>query len=153
MSSEIKTNTISEVTSANGVTIDGVNIKDSKINTGAIGNSVTVEGSFGVTDRSSLFNASTDATLDIKKAYSFNGFMFINVSGSHSSPANDDPIFQISNSDFYPTVATTFPSISYQGDYVWNFELKTNGECKMTSPVLSGDAALYFTINGFYRYL
>ena len=41
MSSEIKANTISEVTSANGVTIDGVNVKDSAINTGAIGASVT----------------------------------------------------------------------------------------------------------------
>lgn len=41
MSSEIKTNTISEVTSANGVSIDGLNIKDSAINTGSIGSSVT----------------------------------------------------------------------------------------------------------------
>lgn len=41
MSSEIKVNTISEVTSANGVSIDGLNIKDSAINTGAIGDSVT----------------------------------------------------------------------------------------------------------------
>tara|TARA_R100001082_G_scaffold98541_1_gene66858 strand:+ start:243 stop:845 length:603 start_codon:yes stop_codon:yes gene_type:complete len=41
MSSEIKANTISEVTSANGVSIDGLNIKDSSINTGAIGSAVT----------------------------------------------------------------------------------------------------------------
>mgnify|MGYP003126665114 CR=1 FL=1 len=41
MASEIKANTISEVTSANGVSIDGVNLKDSAINTGAIGSSVT----------------------------------------------------------------------------------------------------------------
>lgn len=41
MSSEIKANTISEVTSANGVSIDGLNIKDSAINTGTISDSVT----------------------------------------------------------------------------------------------------------------
>ena len=40
MSSEIKANSISEVTSANGVTIDGLNIKDSAINTGSIGSNV-----------------------------------------------------------------------------------------------------------------
>mgnify|MGYP003121894337 CR=1 FL=1 len=41
MSSEIKINTISEVTSANGVSIDGLNIKDSAVNTGTISDSVT----------------------------------------------------------------------------------------------------------------
>lgn len=40
MSSEIKTNLISEVTSGSGVSIDGLNIKDSAINTGSINSSV-----------------------------------------------------------------------------------------------------------------
>ena len=42
MSSEIKVNTISEYTSANGVTIDGVTLKDSKI-----GGTITIPGSTG----------------------------------------------------------------------------------------------------------
>ena len=42
MSSEIKVDTISEKTSANGVTIDGVNLKDSKI-----GGTITIPGSTG----------------------------------------------------------------------------------------------------------
>jgi len=42
MSSEIKVNTISEYTSANGVVIDGVTLKDSKI-----GGTITIPGSTG----------------------------------------------------------------------------------------------------------
>ena len=42
MSSEIKVDTISEKTAANGVTIDGVNLKDSKI-----GGTITIPGSTG----------------------------------------------------------------------------------------------------------
>jgi len=42
MSSEIKVDTISEKTSANGVTIDGVTLKDSKI-----GGTITIPGSTG----------------------------------------------------------------------------------------------------------
>ena len=42
MSSELKVDTISEKTSANGVTIDGVNLKDSKI-----GGTITIPGSTG----------------------------------------------------------------------------------------------------------
>lgn len=43
MSSEIKANTISEVTSANGVTIDGVNIKDSQVPASAGGSMVLLQ--------------------------------------------------------------------------------------------------------------
>ena len=42
MSSEIKVDTISEKTSANGVVIDGVTLKDSKI-----GGTITIPGSTG----------------------------------------------------------------------------------------------------------
>jgi len=46
MASEIKVDTVSEKTSANGVTIDGVNIKDSKITTAnSIDSDVYVDGS------------------------------------------------------------------------------------------------------------
>ena len=43
MSSEIKVDTISEKTSANGVVIDGVTLKDSKI-----GGTITIPGSTAV---------------------------------------------------------------------------------------------------------
>ena len=46
MASEIKVDTVSEKTSANGVTIDGVNIKDSKITTAnSIDSDVYIDGS------------------------------------------------------------------------------------------------------------
>jgi len=46
MASEIKVDTVSEKTSANGVTIDGVNIKDSKIVTAnSVDSDVYVDGS------------------------------------------------------------------------------------------------------------
>ena len=43
MSSEIKTNTISEVTSANGVSIDGVTIKDGQVPASAGGSMVLLQ--------------------------------------------------------------------------------------------------------------
>ena len=65
MSSEIKTNTLSELTSANGVSIDGVNLKDSAINTGAIGSSVTVQaGSPIAVQLSSSASTSNTAQVD-----------------------------------------------------------------------------------------
>lgn len=68
MSSEIKANTISEVTSANGVSIDGLNIKDSAINTGSISDSITfsskyylqgtLAGTHGLTSSTTYINSS-----------------------------------------------------------------------------------------------
>jgi len=63
MSSEIKTNTISEVTSANGVSIDGLNIKDSAVNTGAIGSSVT--GNWGWKLLQTITFGGSNSTVDV----------------------------------------------------------------------------------------
>ena len=69
MSSEIKANTISEVTSANGVSIDGLNIKDSAVNTGAIGSSVTVQaGSPIAVQLASSASSSATAQVDFNSS-------------------------------------------------------------------------------------
>ena len=57
--SQINVDTIGEKTSANGVSIDGLNIKDSAINTGAIGSSVT---GFSGIKNADMFYMSADVT-------------------------------------------------------------------------------------------
>ena len=60
MSSEIKVDTISENTSANGVTIDGVLVKDSKVtaNGGLVADNITIDGT-------EIDLSSGDLTLDV----------------------------------------------------------------------------------------
>ena len=72
MSSEIKVNTISEYTSANGVTIDGVLIKDNKLasGTGNVLQVVTAETTTATTVSGTTY---TDTTVAIGNIYYYKG--------------------------------------------------------------------------------
>jgi len=117
--------------------------------------SVTNED-FGVADRSSLFviNSSNIGSMDDLKAYSFNGFMFVQgrFGNSGSAPTSGDTLATISDSDFYPTYNAIAPVVSYQGDTASRFEIDTSGNLYVLDPTSAGDSHWRCTFNLWYRY-
>ena len=77
MSSEIKVDTISEKTSANGVVIDGVTLKDSKI-----GGTITIPGSTGT------MALTSDITSGLEAAQQFRVTANITTTGSNDITSN-----------------------------------------------------------------
>lgn len=113
----------------------------------------------GVTDRTSLFTATSDTTIDSSRTggcYSFNGFMFVNLRINYTSSfVNGDTLTlaTISDSDFWPTNDFTFPTISYQGDYAnLVFIRSSNGQIESEAVQNYGDSSFYSILNGFYRF-
>ena len=117
--------------------------------------SVTNED-LGVNDRSSLFEAESGFTSGFfKVAYSFNGFMFLSLFAQNTSvPSNGTKMVQMSDSDFYPSTNTRFPSVSYQADSSQYVEARNDGGLYLSWPTSAGgdDTNFYITINGFFRY-
>ena len=106
----------------------------------------------GVVDRTSLFVAGTDVTLYNMKAFSFNGFMFIQGRGEDSSPGHNSTVMTISDANFRPSYQATMPSVAYEGDTMAMLIFQTNGNVDTSYPVNVGNASLFFVVNGFYRF-
>jgi len=163
MSSQLKVNSIRDTSNNEGLTISSGNVSfNNTISAGTIGNNVAVQGSFGVTDISSLFVNQTGWTNHnhASIAYHFNGFVFVNLNIYHASadPSHDEICIQITDaggltaSDYFPTQNTTFPTISYQGDYASFIQINTSGNVKVSYPVGFGVGDNFFiAVNGFYR--
>ena len=86
MASELKVDTISEVTSANGVAVDGVTLKDG--NVGATGTATSVAGIpfYSVSSNNSLYThdvSGTDNTAENNTAYGFSAMDAI-TTGDHN---------------------------------------------------------------------
>tara|TARA_R100000353_G_scaffold149946_1_gene108352 strand:+ start:1924 stop:2364 length:441 start_codon:yes stop_codon:yes gene_type:complete len=117
-----------------------------------------VNSNLGVVDKSSIFVASSNTQIlasQVGGCYSFNGFMFVNLRFEHTgSFSNNDTVSlaTISDSNFYPNARTSFPTISYQGDYANIIQINTDGTIESTYTQNSGDSAWFAVINGFYRF-
>ena len=130
----VKTNTISEVTSANGVTVDGLNIKDSKLVTA---NSVIQTN---ITDQ-----AINEAKMQISNAPT-NGYALTAQSGNTggltwaSVGGDNTPRFSVSKSQAQTITNNTLTKITFNTEY-----LDTNNAFasdKFTCP--SGEGGQYF---------
>lgn len=109
----------------------------------------------GVTDKSSLFTIQSGWNANVLEAYSFNGFMFVSSYFTHagSTPANEETIWYINDSNFHPSQEVLMPSISHQGDYALSIKFQTDGNVKVRMPVNAGaDTTWYGIINGWYRF-
>jgi hypothetical protein len=111
----------------------------------------------GVSDGSSLISFASGWQLGNSnypnQLYTFNGFGFISLYCNHSggTPSSTDLIATISNSDYFPSVRTIMPTISYQADSATMVEIHTNGDILCISPNNLGLSTFYVTINGFYK--
>tara|TARA_R100000808_G_C2122519_1_gene133513 strand:- start:122 stop:739 length:618 start_codon:yes stop_codon:yes gene_type:complete len=111
MSSEIKTNTISEVTSGSGVTIDSVKLKDGALDTGSIGNDVTYSDKYYASWK---VNAS--------QAFSANTDVYVNFDGSTA------PYWVADQGTSDATDSTTAGTNNfYRGDAVSNLKIAKKG--------------------------
>ena len=88
----------------------------------------------GIVDRTSLFDEQNSYELasgTYAGAYSFNGFLFVNFSVDRDQPYAG-ACLQCSDSDFYPTVVTTMPTISHEGDRANYVEFDTSGNVNIS---------------------
>lgn len=109
----------------------------------------------GVVDRSSLFtkNSSWIDNSHSIRAYSFNGFMFVNINiYSGSTPGSGTEMYQINDSNYYPTIFFTAPTVSYEGDLAFAVYIQTNGQIQIAHPLNPGQSAFHVVSNFFYRY-
>jgi len=107
----------------------------------------------GVADVTSIFTAGTDVTLYNMKAFTFNGFMFVQGRGEDSSPAHNSTVMTISDSNYRPYYQTIMPSVAYEGDTMAMLIFQTNGDVQTSYPVNVGTStSLFFVFNGFYRF-
>ena len=106
----------------------------------------------GVVDRSSIFVSQTDITVYRKLAFSFMGFMFVNLEFNHPSPSGGQNIFIINDSDYFPTVLQSWPSIGYNTDSAQSINLTTDGVMEVISPY-NASGGWNGLINGWYRFV
>jgi|TARA_A100001015_G_scaffold57707_1_gene63516 hypothetical protein len=108
-----------------------------------------------VVNRTSLFspqNGYTVPTDTSSGAYSFNGFMFVNFRLEKTGSDSTSACFIITDSNFYPSVLTTMPTISHEGDRANYVEFDTNGNVNVSIPSDQGGDTFHVIINGWYRY-
>ena len=109
----------------------------------------------GVVDRTSLFIKTSDIdTFTNVKAYSFNGFMFLQaiLIKDNSSPAQHTDLAYINDSDFYPLYEVKFSTTSYQGDSTYNGYITTGGKIRVEGPSNEGDVHWRGVFNCWYRF-
>ena len=112
-----------------------------------------VNSNLAVVDRSSLFVLNSSYSHSVVQAYSFNGFMFVQLNCDKTTTANHlDVVYTISDSDFYPISLFTTPSSGYQGDSVASLRFETNGEIRLDTPTNTGHSNFYINATGFYRF-
>ena len=110
----------------------------------------------GVTDVSSSYTLQSGWTNEINPliAYRFMGFIFLNISVSHSggSPSDQESIYSIDDDDFKPADVQSFPTVGHSRDLAYGVVVHTDGNIKIYYPDNpSGDATFYVTVNGWYR--
>ena len=110
----------------------------------------------GVTDISSSFSFQSGWQSEFHGilAYSFNGFVFINVSCVHpdGTPSSDEVMISCSDSDYHPSTKFSAPNISKEGDSNTAIIFTTDGDIECKGPLNEGGTAFYVVFNAFYRY-
>ena len=107
----------------------------------------------GVTDRRSIFSLDSNFSLAKLRAYSFNGFMFLNWYLYRSgTPTTGDTLLTITDSSFYPDEQYSLPSMAYEGDTAEHIEVNTNGSILIKSPTNVGSNTWFTVVNGWYRF-
>ena len=129
------------------------------IDAGTIGNNVTVQGSFGVTDITDQFTVSgswlTGGTYgsDKLKAYHFNGFVFftMHIYIANTTPSTGAVICTIDNSNYYPANTFSAPTVSHEGDTAMHVQFETDGDITINYAVNAGGGNFSVLVNCFYR--
>lgn len=106
---------------------------------------------FGVTEITDLLTPVSTINVDLEKAYSFNGFIFLYVVGNGTQPSTAGKIFDI-NPSYTPNDNYSFPTISYQSDSAQHIQFKTDDTVVVHHSNNLGTSNWYFAINGWYRY-
>ena len=125
MASEIKVDTISEQTSANGVSIDGVLVKDNKVDVNGTADGIILDA-----DADTTISADTDDQIDFKLGGT--DFMSLTATGatvttsgsaantlelkSTNADANVGPIIKLNRDSASPADGDTYGSIDFFGD-------------------------------------
>jgi len=144
--------------SGNNITLasDGsTTIANGTLSAGTIGNNVTVQSSFGVTDRTSLLVEQSGWSLAYQNMFSFNGIMFVSGRCHHATtvPSSNEAMIYINDSDYHPISDFSLNTISHVGDYAQRIDIRDDGYFYIINPVQGGADDTYFTMfNGFYRY-
>ncbi len=109
---------------------------------------------FAVTDRTTNFTLQSGWTDNGCKMFSFNGFMFLSIFIYHSvdEPSEGEVIFQVDNSDLYPTTDFFFNTISGAGDLANYIKINSSGQLQIFDPIDYGDSLFRVVTNGFYRF-
>ena len=110
---------------------------------------------FAVDNKTSIFERATGWNENYLTCFSFNGFMFVNISVyTNSTPSNGDKFVTISDSDYYPDQVYSMPTIGHEGDTAYYIQLLTNGEFNLVMPDndTSTGSTYYININGWYRF-
>ena len=124
------------------------------LETGTIGNNVTVEGSFGVTDISSSFTYDSDfSSWFTLQAWHFNGFVFVTFGAYRAASGmsgTEEIVLNIAN-PYRPGTAHYAPTIAYQGDRATYVRFNTDGTVSAFHPTDLGDSNWYIVVNAFYK--
>jgi len=107
----------------------------------------------GVVDRSSLFTFAS-GWAGTKIAFSFNGFMFLNINCNHAggTPADAETMLSTSDASFYADQAYFMPTLGYEGDRGTYVRIGTDGIINVHNPVNLSNANFYVLANGWYRF-
>ena len=111
---------------------------------------------FAVTDRTSLFqkHSTNISSWNNCKAYSFNGFMFLQgvLVMTNGVPSAKIDLISITDSVFFPDYKAVFTAASKEGDGSYNGIITTTGKIQVEEPVSSGDIHWRGIINCWYRF-
>lgn len=113
-----------------------------------------INTNLGVTDVSANFtNTSPYGAWAGNRAFTMNGFVFIALTAyrSSSGASDGDEVFNITDSNLYPSQSYNINSVSHEGDTAERFVIQTSGNIIVKSPYNPGQSAFHVIINAWYR--